>query len=69
MNYHGQYKYGELKLCPVCGMDSGVRKVTVKTPERFFVVCEACGYKTRPHNSQSAATKDWNNERKTGTDW
>lgn len=53
-----------LKHCRVCGMDSGVRKVTVKVPEKFYVVCEVCGYKTRPHPSQSGATREWNNERK-----
>ena len=64
MNYHGQQKYGELKVCRMCGMDSGIRKVTIKYPERFFVVCEVCGYKTRPQPTQSGATREWNNERK-----
>ena len=63
MNYHGQNNFTKLKHCRVCGMDSGVRKVTVKVPEKFFVVCEVCGYKTRPHNTQSGATREWNNER------
>ena len=63
MNYHGQHKYTELKPCRVCGMSAGARKVTVKVPEKFFVVCEVCGYKTRPHESQSSATREWNNER------
>ena len=63
MNYHGQHKYAELKNCRVCGMDAGMRKVTVKVPEKFFVVCEVCGYKTSPHNNQSGATREWNNER------
>jgi hypothetical protein len=64
MKYHGQYKTKELKHCRVCGMDSGARKVTVKYPERFYVVCETCGFKTRPHSSQAAATREWNSERK-----
>ena len=64
MNYHGNNNYRELKHCRVCGMDSGVRKVTVKIPEKFFVVCEVCGYKTRPHNTQGGATREWNNERR-----
>ena len=68
MNFRGQNKFGELKHCRVCGMDSGVRKVTVKLPERFYVVCEVCGYKTRPHTSQSGATREWNNERKLDND-
>ena len=69
MNYPGQHKFGKLKVCRMCGMDAGVRKVTVKDPERFFVVCEVCGYKTRPHATQNSATKEWNNERKTDSDW
>ena len=63
MHYHGQYQHRELKHCRVCGMDAGARKVTVKSPERFYVVCEICGFKTRPHKSQSAATREWNSER------
>lgn len=63
MKYSHQ-KWSELKHCRVCGMDSGVRKVTVRHPEKFFVVCEVCGYKTRPHTSQAAATREWNNEPK-----
>lgn len=63
-HYHHQQKWSDLKLCRVCGMDSGVRKVTVRHPEKFYVVCEVCGYKTRPHSSQAAATREWNNERK-----
>lgn len=66
MNYHGQHKYGELKPCRVCGMDAGARKVTIKVPEKFFVVCEVCGYKTRPHATQAAATREWNKEENNG---
>lgn len=64
MNYGGRPRRTELKHCRVCGMDSGVRKVTVKVPEKFYVVCEVCGYKTGPHTTQSGATREWNNERK-----
>ncbi len=60
MKYRGTHKRAPLTPCPVCGMDSGVRKVTVKVPEKFFVVCESCGFKTGPHTSQGGATKEWN---------
>ena len=62
MNYRGQYKLTELKHCRVCGMDAGVRMVTEALPERFFVVCKVCGYKTKPHKSQAHATREWNHE-------
>lgn len=50
-----------LPVCPKCGMDSGVRKVLygAGTEERYFVVCETCGYMTRPHRRQSSATNEW----------
>ena len=67
MNYHKQYKqhkYGELKVCRVCGLNAGARKVSVKHPDHFYVVCEICGYKTRPHSTVAGATREWNNERK-----
>ena len=63
MKYQRHRSWPKLKHCRVCGMDSGARKVTVKSPERFYVVCESCGFKTRPHKSQAAATREWNNER------
>ena len=50
-----------LPVCPKCGMDSGARKVSYGngTQERYFVVCETCGYMTKPHPTQTAATKEW----------
>ena len=60
MNYNGKMKYRPLKECPKCGMDSGRRKVTVRVPESFFVVCESCGFKTGPHKTQGAASSEWN---------
>ena len=63
MNYKGHYTRTPLHLCRVCGMDAGQRMVTTTTPERFFVVCQICGFKTRPHKSQNAATKEWNGGR------
>ena len=48
-----------LPVCPKCGMDSGKRFISDTVPERYFVVCETCGYRTKPHGSQSTATKEW----------
>jgi hypothetical protein len=62
MNYHGKYHRTELKACRVCGMDAGQRMVTETVPEKFFVVCQICGFKTKPCKSQSAASKEWNHE-------
>ena len=62
MNYRGINNYSKLEVCSVCGMDSGARKVTVKSPEKFYVICEYCGHKTLPHDTQSGATREWNHE-------
>ena len=51
-----------LPVCPKCGMDSGRRVVSDGVPERYFVVREACGYMTKPHPTQTAATKEWMNK-------
>lgn len=59
MNYRGRYNRTPLPPCRVCGMDAGARKVTETVPEKFFVVCGVCGFKTRPHANQSAATREW----------
>ena len=48
-----------LPVCPNCGMDSGKRFISDTVPERYFVVCETCGYITKPHPTQTAATKEW----------
>lgn len=63
MNCRGVFHHAPLKTCRVCGMDSGVRKVKEGHEEQFFIVCEVCGYMTRPHKNQSAATKEWNGSR------
>lgn len=68
MNYRGKRKTVRLKDCPVCGMDSGIRKMTVRVPESFFVVCECCGFMTKPHKSQEAATKEWNCYKRCGNE-
>ena len=49
----------ELPVCPNCGMDSGKRFISDTVPEKYFVVCETCGYMTKPHPTQTAATKEW----------
>ena len=60
MNYHGRGYRNELKTCRLCGMDAGERMVTESVPEKFYVVCRICGFKTKPHNTQSHATREWN---------
>ena len=47
-----------LPVCPKCGMNSGKRFISDTIPERYFVVCETCGYMTKPHPTQTA-TKEW----------
>ena len=51
-----------LPVCPKCGMDSGKRCISDTVPARYFVVCETCGFMTRPHPTQTAATKEWMNK-------
>ena len=60
MNYMGKHNYKGLNTCRVCGMEAGERMVTETVPEKFYVVCRICGFKTRPHKGQSAATAEWN---------
>ena len=50
-----------LPVCPKCWMDSGDRKVLYGNgaQEKYFVVCSTCGYMTKPHPTQTAATKEW----------
>ena len=59
MTYRGILKRMDLPECPACGMDSGKRIMTDQEPPSYYVVCELCGFKTRPHPTQSAATKEW----------
>ena len=65
MNYRGVYKRQDLAECPVCGMDAGKRMMTGREPEQYYVVCEICGFKTRPHPTQSAATNEWSRKSRT----
>ena len=60
MNYLGKHKYKELAPCRACCMYGGQRMVTETSPEKFFVVCRVCGFKTKPHKTQAAATAEWN---------
>lgn len=60
MNSFGKNRFRKLYECRACGMDSGLRMVAEAGPERFFVVCQLCGHKTKPHTTQSAASKEWN---------
>ena len=64
MNSFGKNRFRKLYECRACGMDSGERMVTETLPEKFFVVCTVCGYKTRPHLTQGAATHEWNGDRR-----
>lgn len=59
MNYRGQYKRDGLPECPICGMDSGKRIVREGIREDYYVVCETCGFKTKPHPTQAAASHEW----------
>lgn len=60
MNSRNSYFRQELPCCPRCGMYSGRRVAMIETnPEKYFVICEMCGFQTRPHPSQAAATREW----------
>ena len=60
MNSYGKVRYKDLRECRVCGMDSGERMVKEGSNEAYFVVCRSCGFQTKPHKTQSAATHAWN---------
>lgn len=66
MTYLGKYKRMVLPECPVCGMDAGKRMMTENEPVSYYVVCEVCGFKTRPHPTQSAATNEWTRKKRKG---
>ena len=59
MNKGSKYFKKPLRVCPKCGMDSGRRLVSDTIPERYFVVCETCGYRTKGYVDQTAATNEW----------
>lgn len=56
--------YDRLPECPICGMDSGVRKITDTVPEKCYVICETCGYKAGPCKSMSSAVSEWKKGKK-----
>lgn len=68
MTYHGKYKRMELPECPVCGMYAGKRMMSETEPPQYYVVCEVCGFKTRPHPTQSAASHEWTKRKRVGKD-
>ena len=57
----GRYK---LENCPRCGMDSGERKTFDGPEEKYLVICTTCGYHTRWHPTQPAASNEWNSASK-----
>lgn len=59
MGYHNQSRCKVLPVCRKCGMDAGVRMVTDEAYEKYFIVCQSCGYQTRRYSSRGAATAEW----------
>lgn len=55
-NRHERYPLG---LCPVCGMDSGERVQSEKSPFKHYVRCATCGAITAGYSQQNSATKAW----------
>jgi hypothetical protein len=64
MNHRGIYNRHPITECPECCMDAGRRMVTDTVPEKFVVVCDVCGYRTKAHPTQAAATNEWNKKRR-----
>lgn len=51
----------ELKLCPICGMDSGVRDLVRKGSQEWALVrCQQCKAETKRYDYFPAATRAWN---------
>ena len=59
MNKGNRYFRYALPVCPKCGMDGGRRGVLETNPEQYFVVCEVCGFQTKPFSTQQGATYSW----------
>lgn len=59
MNAKAKKPRHKLGLCPKCGMDSGARKATDTVPERYYIVCETCGFYVGPFSNLSHATHAW----------
>lgn len=64
MNRRGVYNRYPVMECPNCGRDAGRRMVTDTVPEKFVVVCDVCGYRTKARPTQAAATNEWNKKRR-----
>ena len=62
MNYRGIPPKHKLEPCPKCRRDSGKRMQTETVPEKFYVVCQSCGYRVGPCGSPSAAAVKWDKE-------
>ena len=62
MNYRGVKPKHKLEPCPKCRMDSGKRMQTETVPEKFFVVCQTCGYRVGPYKAGFSATQAWDRE-------
>lgn len=59
MNSENRHTTHKLEPCPKCGMDSGKRMQTETVPERFFIVCQSCGYRLGPYKAMCTATQQW----------
>lgn len=64
MNHRNAKPRGPLSLCPKCGMDSGRRVVSDTNPERYFVICDTCGFHTKGYSRIGSATYEWNKARR-----
>lgn len=62
MNARGARPKQTLGLCPRCHMDSGKRMTEEGSKEKYFVICETCGYIVGPYKTGGAAVKIWNME-------
>lgn len=51
-----------LEPCPKCHRDSGKRMQTETVLEKFYVVCQSCGYRVGPCGSPSVAAQKWDKE-------
>lgn len=62
MNRNNRRATALLEPCPQCGRDSGRRMQTETVPEKFYVVCQSCGYRVGPYKAIFAASQRWNKE-------
>ena len=59
MNCDNRHPVHKLEPCPRCNMDSGQRMQTETAPEKFFIVCQSCGYRLGPYKAMCTATQQW----------